>query len=163
MARNMKQVTPDDVRKWATETDWRDEYDREVATRGRLSTKLVNDYNNANRRYGREYVGGPPGPRPRSTDVAKTDSTTRQPARQQEKAQPQPAARQRARAEDDDEAPMQVASERIQSSGEGDQTALMVQDVIAALAAAGNSRKGNGRGEPTLVTTTVSAHKLMYI
>jgi hypothetical protein len=58
---------------------------------------------------------------------------------------------------------MQVASERIQSSGEGDQTALMVQDVIAALAAAGNSRKGNGRGEPTLVTTTVSAHKLMYI
>lgn len=162
MARNMKQVTPDDVRKWAVETDWRDEYDREVATRGRLSTKLVNDYNNANRRYGREYVGGPPGPRPRTTDVARQDSGSRQPAKT-EKATPQPATRQRARAEDEDEAPIQVASERIQASGEGDQTALMVQDVIAALAAAGNSRKGNGRGEPTLVTTTVSAHKLMYI
>jgi hypothetical protein len=161
MARNMKQVTPDDVRKWAVETNWRDEYDREVATRGRLSTKLVTDYNNANRRYAREYVGGPPGPRPRSTDVARSDNSNRTPARQ-EKATPAPA-RQRTRAEDEDEAPMQVASERIQASGDGDQTSLMVQDVIAALAAAQGSRKGNGRGEPTLLTTTVSAHKLVYI
>jgi hypothetical protein len=90
MARNMKQVTPDDVRKWANETNWRDEYDREVATRGRLSTKLVNDYNNANRRYGREYVGGPPGPRPRSTDVAKTDNSRQTPARSRRRRRPSP-------------------------------------------------------------------------
>lgn len=133
MARTVTYVTTEEVRDWARENDWRDEKGREVAERGRMSTKLINDYNKANKRHFKQYDPITRRPQGQAAPTATASS------RQQDSA---PAPRKpRETASVSTDAP----SDRIEDSN----GVNSLSDVIAMLQAA---EKRGGKGRPAVVT-----------
>lgn len=144
MARTVTYVNTDELREWARDTDWRDEKGREVADRGRVSTKLINDYNKANKRHFRQYSpisrnpqNYAPQPSPARDDTppkASTSRATRSERRRDEDEDAVPAPR-----------PQQPAARVEDSNGVNS-----LQDVIAMLQAA--EKRGTKGGRPAVVT-----------
>lgn len=156
MAREPKIVGSDEVRAWAAETGWEDENGYPVADRGRMPSSLITAFNNANRRYNKQYK---PVPRPIRADIraaqeakagkskdnkASTASAGRQ--RSEEKAEapaaPQRATRQAAQVTE------AVPTVPVQS---GEAGVHSLEDVIAMLTAAEN-KKGTRKAVVTIQT-----------
>lgn len=120
MAVRMKPASSDEVREWANDNDWTDQYDRPVSDRGRLPTSLISDFNAAMRKHRIEYSpvargeAQPPrsddenrGRRSASTAVAtRRDSAPASRSRKSEKTEVEPTPR-RARRE-----PIRVHADR---------------------------------------------------
>jgi hypothetical protein len=158
MAREPKIVGSDEVRIWANETGWRDESGYPVAERGRMPSSLITAYNNANRRYNKQYA---PQPRPVRADIRAAQEAAAGKAKATEKAEPPKA---RGRQKNEDKATAEVPAQRATSQAAQATDALPVgpvstgeagvhslEDVIAMLTAAEN-KKGTRKAVVTIQT-----------
>lgn len=151
MATRMKPASSDEVRDWANDNGWRDQYDRPVADRGRLPTTLITEFNAANRKNRIEYVpvargeAQPPrsddenrGRRATSTSVARRDSAPASRSRKSDKVEVERPARTRRE-------PVRVHSERTDAAAPAPRrvskaTAMpQPQDFASILMSAGNT------------------------
>lgn len=153
MAREPKPASADDVRAWAREQGWTDEFNRPVAERGRMPSTLISEFDRAHKRNNVRYM---PGYKPqggaqnasRSTEVATRSTSRSTPAKTpakvtQQKETPEvrePAAR--------------VSSERVQAptinGGDSAQAQIMsIGDAIAMLQSAQAAKAKRGDKAPT--------------
>lgn len=153
MAVNLKPASADDVRAWAREEGWVDEFDRPVADRGRMPSSLIEAFDRAHKRNRVHYVPGyKPQGQPGKELAARRDNADKAkdntPARQRtstpaktEKAEPirVPATR----GEGSTSAPAKV------DGGSSDGGMMALSDAIAMLQSAASTKKG---GKPALIT-----------
>lgn len=137
MARTVQMVGTEELRDWARETDWRDEKGREVSERGRVSTKLINDFNKANKRHFKQYA--PISRNPQQYGQAPTPAPA---------PEPEPKA---TRASTTQQAPSRRTDAPVASSSntvENSNGVNSLSEVIAMLQAA----QKKGKGTPAVVT-----------
>lgn len=101
--RRMKPANSDEVRDWANENGWVDQYDRPVSDRGRLPTSLISDFNKSMRKHRVEYnpVARGDSQPPRSSD----EYRGRRPRTEVAVKEPVRASRPARRAQDEDDTP----------------------------------------------------------
>jgi hypothetical protein len=141
MARTVQMVGTEELRDWARETDWRDEKGREVSERGRVSTKLINDYNKANKRHFKQYqpISRNPQNYAPQPAVSEPEPETRQSSRA---STPAPSRR--------TEAPAASSASTVENSN----GVNSLSEVIRMLQAA--QKKGNGTPAVVTIQTLVN-------
>lgn len=168
----MKPANSDEVREWANDNGWRDQYDRAVSDRGRLPTSLIGDFNRAMKKHRVEYnpVARGDSQPPRSND----ENRGRRPRTEVAVKEPVRSSRPAARSRDEDTTPaprprretIKVQAER----GDGrvsppvapdasvavPASAQAFEQMVAAMAAAAGSSKG--KGTPILLASYTLAY-----
>lgn len=153
MAREPKPASADDVRAWAQEMGWKDQYGRPVADRGRMPTTLITDFDQAHRRNNVKYMPGykPQGQPGKDVATRREQGKASAPAAKETKKDTAPAKQ--TRQEQKQDPARTPTAERVSAAkvvnGPAGNAALVesVADAIANLRAA---KTANPNKEPAL-------------